>query len=115
MSLPSWIQDLPGTIMVSDDQGIILFMNEKAIEAHLDDGGKDLLGKNMLDCHPQPARDKLEKLMETQSTNIYTIEKMGIKKLVYQCPWYEAGQYRGFIEQVIEIPFEMPHFIRDIK
>jgi len=98
--------------MVSDTQGVILFMNDKAIEGHKADGGKDLLGKNMLDCHPQPARGNLEKLMQTQSTNIYTIEKNGIKKLVYQCPWFETGQYRGYIEQVLEIPFEMPHFIR---
>jgi hypothetical protein len=90
-------------------------MNDRAIEGHKADGGKGLLGKNMLECHPQPARGKLEELMETQTTNIYTIEKNGIKKLVYQCPWFEAGKYQGFIEQVIEIPLEMPHFIRDIK
>ena len=112
MTLPSWLQNIPGAIIVSDAQGVILFMNDEAIEGHIADGGKDLLGKNMLDCHPQPALSNLEKLMETQTTNIYTIEKNGIKKLVYQCPWFEAGQYQGFIEQVLEIPSELPHFIR---
>jgi hypothetical protein len=43
---------------------------------------------------------------------MYTTEKNGIKKLVYQSPWYKDGQYAGFVEFVLEIPFEMPHFIR---
>jgi hypothetical protein len=66
----------------------------------------------MLDCHPEPARILLASLMETRQRNIYTIEKNGIKKLIYQSPWYLNGDYAGFIELSLEIPFEMPHFIR---
>jgi len=44
--------------------------------------------------------------------NIYTIEKNGVKKLIYQSPWYQNGKYAGFVELSLEIPFEMPHFIR---
>jgi hypothetical protein len=51
--------------------------------------------------------------METQQTNVYTIEKNGVKKLIYQAPWYEEGQYCGFLELSLEIPFEMPHFNRE--
>jgi len=40
------------------------------------------------------------------------IEKNGIKKLIYQTPWYQDGQYSGFIEMALEIPFQMPHFVR---
>ena len=40
------------------------------------------------------------------------IEKKGIKKFVYQSPWYQEGQYAGFVEFVLEIPFELPHFVR---
>lgn len=87
-------------------------MNDESIETHKPDGGKALIGKNLLDCHPQPGRGKLEQLMETQQTNIYTIEKKGIKKLIYQSPWYAEGQYSGFLELSLEIPFEMPHFNR---
>ena len=41
-----------------------------------------------------------------------TFEKNGIKKLIYQSPWYRDGQYAGFVELSLEIPFDMPHFIR---
>lgn len=112
MAPPSWLQGFPGAITICDTQGIILFMNDKSIESFKSDGGKDLLGKNLLDCHPQPGRGKLEQLMESQQTNVYTIEKKGVKKLIYQAPWFEEGQYRGFLELSLEIPFEMPHFNR---
>ncbi len=42
-----------------------------------------------------------------------TIEKQGIKKLIYQSPWYVDGRYGGFVELSLEIPAVMPHFVRD--
>lgn len=44
--------------------------------------------------------------------DIYTIEKQGRRKLVYQTPWYEAGAVAGLVEVVLELPAEMPHFVR---
>ena len=40
------------------------------------------------------------------------IEKNGVKKIIYQSPWYKEGEYAGFVELSLEIPLEMPHFIR---
>lgn len=97
---------------VCDAEGIILEMNERAAKAFEEDGGKQLLGSNLLDCHPAPARAKLEQLMQTRQANVYTIEKKGVKKLIYQTPWYRDGEYAGFVELALEIPFDMPHFIR---
>jgi hypothetical protein len=51
--------------------------------------------------------------MEQRRTNIYTIEKKGVKKLIYQAPWHVNNEYCGFVEIVIDIPASMPHFIRD--
>ncbi len=45
--------------------------------------------------------------------NVYTIEKKGKKKLIYQAPWFLDGAFGGLVELSLEIPFEMPHFIRD--
>ena len=88
-------------------------MNDRAAKSYKDDGGFALIGKNVLDCHPEPARSKLERLMEECQHNVYTIEKNGVKKLIYQSPWYKNGEYAGFLELTLEIPFEMPHFVRD--
>lgn len=108
----AWIKEFPAAITVSDTKGIIIEMNDKAAKTMEKDGGYGLIGKNMLDCHPDPARGKLENLMDNQQKNVYTIEKNGVKKLIYQTPWYKQGVYAGFVEISIEIPFEMPHFIR---
>jgi hypothetical protein len=109
----AWIKEFPAAITVSDPDGIILDMNDKAARSMEKDGGRALIGKNMLDCHPDPARGKLERLMDERKANPYTIEKNGIKKFIYQSPWFKEGVYAGFIEISFEIPFEMPHFIRE--
>ena len=108
----AWIKEFPAAATVCDREGIILEMNDKAAKYLEKDGGYALIGKNMLDCHPDPARGKAERLLDTRQANIYTIEKNGVKKLIYQSPWYTNGEYAGFVELSMEIPFEMPHFIR---
>ncbi|HSO13729.1 MAG TPA: hypothetical protein VLT51_15245 [Anaerolineales bacterium] len=107
-----WIKEFPAAITVCDEDGILLEMNDKAAKTFEDDGGRKLIGSNMLDCHPEPARIKTERLLAAREKNVYTIEKNGVKKLIYQSPWYRNGQYAGFVELSLETPFELPHFIR---
>jgi transcriptional regulator with PAS, ATPase and Fis domain len=109
----AWIKEFPAAITVCDPDGTILEMNDKAVKTFEKDGGRALIGKNMLDCHPDPARGKVDRLLEARQKNVYTIEKKGVKKLIYQSPWYLNGEYAGFVELSFEIPFEVPHFIRD--
>jgi transcriptional regulator with PAS, ATPase and Fis domain len=111
----SWVKEFPAAITVCDPDGIILEMNDKATKTFSADGGYDLIGKNVLDCHPDPARGKLKGLMGARKKNVYTIEKNGIKKLIYQSPWFKNGQYAGFVEFSFEIPFDMPHMVKDRK
>jgi len=113
MSNHTWIKDFPGAITVCDPAGIILEMNQAACEVFRKDGGEKLIGSNLFDCHPEKARLKLEALMTQQQANVYTIQKRGKKKLIYQTPWYQNGQYAGFIELALVIPEQMPHFVRD--
>ncbi|MDP2207189.1 MAG: PAS domain-containing protein [Bacteroidota bacterium] len=107
-----WIKEFNCAITVCDTNGIIVAMNDKSVEIFKDDGGSELIGKNLFDCHPEPSRTKLKQMVEQQTENVYTIEKNGKKKLIYQSPWYEKEIYKGFVELSLEIPFEMPHFKR---
>jgi hypothetical protein len=107
-----WIKEFPAAVTVCDTAGIILDMNDWAAAGFQADGGRQLIGKSMLDCHPEAARTKTLALLTTRSTNTYTIEKNGKKKLIYQSPWYRDGEYAGFVELSIEIPFDLPHFVR---
>jgi transcriptional regulator with PAS, ATPase and Fis domain len=107
-----WIKEFPAAVTVCDEEGILLEMNDKAAKTFESDGGRKLIGSNMLDCHPEPSRTKTERLLLSRERNVYTIEKNGVKKLIYQSPWYKNGQYAGFVELSLEVPFELPHFIR---
>ena len=109
----SWAQEFPGAVTISDTQGKLLDMNDKAADVFAEDGGIALIGSNIFDCHPEPARTKLMELYKTGEINVYTIEKNGIKKLIYQAPWFHEGQLAGYVELSLEIPFEIPHFSRD--
>jgi transcriptional regulator with PAS, ATPase and Fis domain len=108
----TWIKEFPASITVCDAEGIILEMNDKAAKTFESDGGYKLIGSNMLDCHPGLSRKKTEILLAAQVKNVYTIEKNGVKKLIYQSPWHKDGVYAGFVELSLEIPMEMPHFVR---
>ncbi len=107
-----WIEECPASITVCNRDGIIVAMNEKSHQTFLKDGGRKLIGTDIFACHPESSHAKLRELLEKGTTNCYTIEKHGVKKLIYQCPWREKGQLAGVVEISIEIPFEMPHFIR---
>ncbi len=109
----AWMQTFPGAITVCDSDGIILAMNDRAAASHAADGGYDLIGTNLLDCHPEPSRSQVETMLAEGSGNVYTIEKGGVKKLVYQQPWYEDGQFAGLVEMVLPLPESLPHFLRE--
>lgn len=52
-------------------------------------------------------------MLDSRRTNVYTIEKRGRKKLIYQTPWHRDGQHRGFIELSLELPEEMSYFLHE--
>lgn len=112
MSERDWARELPAAVMVCDEAATIVEMNDRAARNYAAEGGRALLGSNVLDCHPEPARTKLGALMEERRANVYTIEKKGVRKLVYQAPWFREGRYAGFVEVTFEVPAELPHFVR---
>lgn len=107
------MKEFPGALTVCDRAGIILYLNDRAAEAFQKDGGLELVGKNLLDCHPEPSRTQLARMLETGERNVYTVERDGMKRLIYQSPWYSNGEYAGFVELSLELPPEMPHLVRD--
>jgi len=113
MTPHAWVNEFPAAITVSDAKGTIIEMNAKAAQTFEKDGGTRLIGTNVLDCHPKLAKAKLRAIMENRKPNVYTIEKAGVKKLIYQAPWYRGGEYAGVVELSVEIPFDLPHFVRD--
>ena len=110
-----WVPGFPGTITVCDQDGVIIDLNDAAVRQFADRGGRGLIGSLIFDCHPEPARTKLAELFESRKQNVYTIQQQGLRKLVFQTPWFRDGQYSGYLDMTIEIPWAMPHFDRDAE
>ena len=66
----AWVKEFPGGVTVCDTDGTILGMNDKAASIFEEDGGRALIGKNVFDCHPEPARSELQQLMEARQRRI---------------------------------------------
>lgn len=109
--MQNFFNEINIAITICDKEGKTLWMNDKS---KLVNHG-DYVGQSLLDCHPEPARTKLLELLNNHNTNAYTIEKGDVKKLIYQTPWKENGEFAGYVELSIEIPFEMPHYVRKPK
>ena len=107
-----WVKEFPGAVTICDQKGIILEMNEQACQVFARQGGGALIGSDLLACHPEPARSKLKKLLKHPAVNAYTIEKNGIKKMIYQSPWYKDGEFGGLVEVSLVLPDNMQHFVR---
>ena len=108
-----WFASLPVTITICDERGVILDMNELAAATFAKEGGRDLIGKSLLDCHSESSQAQILRMLQVQRSNCYTIEKDGVKKLIYQSPWFQDDKFSGLIEFSFEIPDSMPHFVRD--
>ena len=109
---PSWDEEAPVAITVIDADGVIVRMNARARETFAADGGGALVGRSVLDCHPGPARTRLDTLLAEQRANHYTISKQGQRKIIHQIPWYREGRYAGVVEISVPIPDTLPHFDR---
>ena len=109
----NWSDEFEGAITICNAEGVITYMNETSIKQFSKYGGGNLLGTNLLDCHPEPSRSKLVEMLRTPIRSTYTVEKNGIKKIIHQTPLYEKGIFSGVVEISFEIPQPLPHFIRD--
>lgn len=109
---PKWMDEFKGIVTVCDLQGTIIYLNDRSIENFRKDGGQDLIGKNLFDCHPEPAGRKLKELMEKGESNIYYTLRNGRRRLINQMPLYENGEYCWYCELILEIPEDTPTFVR---
>ncbi len=113
MSENTWFKVFPGAITVTDEKGTILQMNDQSADMFKEDGGYTIIGRNAITCHPEPTQTKVRKIYESEQPNIYSIQKNGVKQLVYQAPYFVDGDFAGVVEICLKLPEEIPHFNRD--
>lgn len=108
----AWYEDMHCAVTVCDAEGVILYQNRPARELYAAHG--NLEGKNLFACHNEHSQRIIRRLMEEDTTNAYTIEKRGVKKVIYQSPWHkEDGSVGGLVEFSMIVPAEMPHHVRE--
>ncbi len=104
----TWADKLGCAVTVCDTEGVVLYMNEQSVAVN-----GDVRGKSMIPCHSERSRAIIADLIEKGGTNAYTIDKRGIRKLIYQTAWRrEDGTVGGLVEFSLPIPAEMPHYVR---
>lgn len=106
-----WADGMDCAVTVCDTGGTLLYMNDKARTTFARHG--DMVGKNLFDCHGERSREIIRRLLADGGTNVYTIEKNGVRKMIYQTAWRVDGVVGGLAEISMEIPAEMPHYIRN--
>ena len=94
-------------ITVCDLDGVVTYQNTRSREVN-----GDMLGRSMMPCHSARSREIINRLIANGENNCYTIQKGALRKLIYQTPWYESGDVAGLVEFSLEIPDEMPHYVR---
>ena len=109
---PQWAEGTHCAITVCDLEGKVIFMNERS-KATFDKEGHTMLGKNLMPCHSEKSQEKIRHMIATDTVNCYTIDKQGVKKMIYQTPWHDSlGNVGGMVEISMIIPNEMPHYVR---
>jgi PAS domain-containing protein len=108
------IKNAPIAVTVCDASGTITEMNRRAGKVFEKRGGLDLIGANLAECHPEPSKTRLLKMLAEKPPvlNAYTIEKNGVKKLIYQFSAMDNGSPSGLVELSLNLPPDMPHFVR---
>lgn len=109
----NWKNYFSGSVIVCDKELNIVFLNEKAKLLFNENERDSAVGRNLLDCHNEESNKKIREIKENLIPNIYTIEKAGIKKLIYQSPLINNNKFDGIVELSLEIPDAIPHFKRD--
>ena len=108
----NWAESIDGAITVCDNEGTVIYMNERSRETFNKDG-KSMVGQSMIPCHNERSQAIIRHMLESGESHCYTITKKGRRKLIFQTPWKQDGEVKGLVEFSFVLPDDMPHYDRD--
>ena len=111
IALAKWADEVNYAVTICDKDCKIIYMNRKSRETFCKDG-EELVGLNLMDCHPEHAQKIIRRLLTEGGTNVYTITKKGVNKLIFQSSWKLNGEIAGLVETSMVLPEGMKHFDR---
>ena len=111
-TLAHWADEVNYAVTIADKDCRIIYMNGKSQETFCKNG-ENLIGRNLMDCHPEHAQKIIKQLLEEGGSYTYTITKNGVNKLIFQSSWKNNGEIAGLVETSMILPPDMKHFNRD--
>lgn len=109
--LPDWAKEMNCAVTVCDADCNIIYMNDLSRKTFAS-RGDNLIGHNLMEYHNERSKGIIRRLLAEGGVNCYTIEKAGLRKMIYQTAWKRDGEVAGLVEISMVIPNEMPHYIR---
>ena len=92
-------------VVICDPKHTIIYMNPVAVKRYEKWGGKDLMGKSLLDCHNEKSRESINRVLDwfraSKDNNIvYTFYNVKENKDVYMVALRnDAGELIGYYEK----------------
>lgn len=111
LELAHWADEVDYAVTIANKDCEIIYMNRRSRETFCPNG-EDLIGRNLMDCHPEHARATIRRLLKEGGSNVYSITKRGINKLIFQSAWKLNGKIAGLVETSMIIPKDLKHFDR---
>lgn len=110
--LPDWAADCNCAITVCDRDCNIIYMNRRSRDTFAE-GTDRLIGTSLRACHSPASLAIIDRLLAEGGTHAYTIEKHGIRKMIYQTAWrMPDGSVGGLAELSMVIDACLPHYVR---
>lgn len=106
--IEDFFEGVAAAMTVCDTEGKVIYQNELSVKSFGDARGANLQG-----CHQQASWQMIQQMLTNGSSNTYTVEKKGVKKLIHQTPWYKDGKVAGLVEYSIVLPDNLPHIVRE--
>ena len=103
-----WNDELDCAVTVCDTEGVVLYQNRRSREVN-----GDVQGRSLIPCHNERSQAIIRRLRDEGGRNVYTIQKRGVRKLIYQTAWRQNGVVGGLVEYSMELPDPMPHYVRE--
>jgi transcriptional regulator with PAS, ATPase and Fis domain len=104
---------LRATVTVADEDGHIVFLNDRAIAHYADRGGRELIGTHLHDCHNTTSQKKIRQMYARYragdlSPTRYHQQEDRTARTIVVLPIIVEGKFRGVAELIWS---ERPEFV----
>jgi PAS domain-containing protein len=105
-TLGTLVDGLRAAVTITDQDFLISFMNDRAAAFYAEDGGVELIGRNLLDCHRDDHKTVIRaaydryRAGDLTPTRYHAQKEGGAPESIVHIPMMVDGQFRGIAELI---------------